>query len=204
MARTRSRQQARQGGQRRKLAHEIARMMWEYGIEDFRLAKEKAVKRMGLRQAELPDNKEIASELAAYSQLFAPVEVADHRQGLLSAASRLMEHLADFSPRAVGLDPGAVLTPATGLRLHLFCGHPEVVDIYLQERGIDYQLEDKRFRFGADDYEYYPTYRFEFEGVEVRATVFHADKHSRVPLSPVDGRPMRRLSRQDVQELLDN
>ena len=186
---------------RQQLAYQIARMMWEYGIEDFRLAKEKAMKQMGLRHAELPDNKEIARELSAYSALFASAEVGDYRQQLLEAASRLMRHLARFTPSAVGLGEEDVLTPNSGVHLHIFCDHPEVFDLYLQEMGVAYDLQDKRFRFGVEEYDYQPSYRFDFEGTEAEVTVFAETARSRVPLSPVGGQPMQRLKLAEVERL---
>lgn len=187
---------------RQRLAYEIARIMWEYSIEDFRLAKEKAIRQLGLKHADLPDNREIARELEAYSAIFASGEVASQRSRLFGAADRLMKHLDDFSPKMVGIDEGAVITPHSRLRLHIFCEHPEVFDLYLQEMGIDYSLEDRRFRFAVDDYDYRPAYGFDFEGMETEVVVFPSANRSRVPLSPVDGRPIRRLSLKDVQQAL--
>ncbi len=207
MKRARSRHASRQSGsrqaQRRYLAHQIARLMWEESIEDFRLAKEKAVRRFGLRQAELPDNQEIAQELGAYSALFAGDQVNSRREILLLTGSKLMQLLEDYSPRLVGLEPEAALTPNSSLHIHVFSEHPEALDLFLQERGIGYQLEDRRFRFGREEYEYRPTYEFVFEGIEVKAAVFADLARSRVPLSPVDGRPMSRLTVRQVSELLE-
>lgn len=198
MAKARSRTNSRHDVERRRLAHEIARMMWEYSIEDFRLAKDKAVKRMGLRYSELPDNRQIAEELSVYSALFAASEVADRRSQLLQAAEKLMHHFETYSPRLIGLEKGAVITPNSGLKLHIFCEHPEIIDLYLQEKGIEYQLKDKRFRFGAEDYEYRPTYCFDFEGVKAEVSAFSTTGRSRVPLSPVDGKPVQSMSLKDI------
>ncbi len=188
---------------RGQLAHEIARMMWEYQIEDFKLAKDKIAKRMNLRHAELPDNLEITHAFNAYGNLFAANEVKGHRQRLLGSSCRLMAEIVQFDPRLVGFEPEAVTTLHRKLDIHVFCDQPESLDIFLHEQGYDYELEDKRFRFGQELYETRPCYQFAYEDIDVSLSVFRSGARNQVPLSPVSGKPMQRMSRQRVEQMLE-
>lgn len=184
---------------RQHLAYEIARLMWEYRIEDFRLAKDKAIRQLGLRQADLPDNREIARELTAYSALFAPEQARKQSTERIKVAWQLLTSLAAYQPRMTGLEAQAVDTPGAALQIHIFSDHPEQFDLELQSRGLDYELIDKRYRFGTDDYDTRPCYVFEVDGVTVRVTVFATSARSRIPLSAVDGKPMKRYSLRELE-----
>jgi hypothetical protein len=48
----------------------------------------------------------------------------------------------------------------------------------------------------------YPGVRFELEGEAIEATVFPADGIRQAPVSPVDGRPMRRANAEELEGLL--
>jgi hypothetical protein len=49
----------------------------------------------------------------------------------------------------------------------------------------------------------YPGVRFEMDDQPIEATVFPTDGIRQAPVSPVDGRPMRRASTDEVEALLE-
>ena len=49
----------------------------------------------------------------------------------------------------------------------------------------------------------YPGVRFEIDDQPIEATVFPTDGIRQAPVSPVDGRPMRRANTLEVEALLD-
>ena len=56
---------------RRMLAQEAARIIVEQGIQDFRVAKNKAAERLGLKdRGSLPGNSEIQQAVGEHLQLF--------------------------------------------------------------------------------------------------------------------------------------
>ena len=60
----------------------------------------------------------------------------------------------------------------------------------------------RRHRLRHDEVEPFPGYRFSAHDCEFSSTVFPLRLRGHAPLSPVDGRPMRRASLQELEELL--
>ncbi len=58
-------------------------------------------------------------------------------------------------------------------------------------------------RYGADRVVAYPGVHFEFEDHVIDATVFPVDGIRQAPVSPVDGKPMRRIDAEELEVLLD-
>ncbi len=187
---------------RQHLAQQVARLMWEQGIQDFRLAKEKAARRLNLDSRHLPDNREIAEALRVHSRLFGGGQGPQRAQDLLEASVALMEFLDDLQPRLVGNLLSGTVTPHSELELHVFTDTPEQVDLLLQARGLASEWYDRRLRFGEADYRMLPALRFEWQGVGVKAVIFPLGGLRQAPLSPIDGKPMRRATLADAEAML--
>ncbi|MDX1496711.1 MAG: hypothetical protein R3352_04085 [Salinisphaeraceae bacterium] len=185
---------------REELAQSIARLMHEQGIQDFQQAKRKAVQRTGHADALLPSNAEIADALRERTRLQAAAG-ADTRTRLLMQALEVMQNLAEFQPRLSGRVAAGLITDHSWLQLHVFCETPEELDIFLQARGIEYQPEDKRMRF-HNGHRNQPAFVFEYQGTDVLTVVFSPRQRSQKPLSPIDGKPMARLSSKQIEALL--
>jgi len=85
-----TRKTIRQGNTRERIAAAAARIMAEDGIDDFALAKRKAVRQLGLEggRLALPGNDEIEAELRAYRSLY-QVEEHSFRIAELQRVGRL-------------------------------------------------------------------------------------------------------------------
>lgn len=188
---------------RQALAVETARIIQEEGQTDFRAAKAKAVERLGLgRNAPLPDNVEIEAALAERTRIFhsatQPLLIANLRE----AACKVMGALADFHPRLTGDVLRGTATPHSTIDLHLFSDSVESVGAALDALGIGHRDVARRHRLRHDEVESFPGYRFAAHDSDFSATVFPLRLRGHPPLSPVDGRPMRRASRKELEELL--
>ena len=86
--------------------------------------------------------------------------------------------------------------------MHLFTDQDERLQFFLDQRGIAFQLDQKRFRLRAEEYAYQPVYRFTAAGVSYEAAIFPLDGLRQAPCSPVDGLPMQRAALHDVEALL--
>lgn len=189
---------------RRALAQEAARIMVEHGIDDYLFAKRKAAERLGAGEhAVLPKNSEIEAALVEYHRLFA----ADTHAGQLAeqrrAALDAMELLDEFAPRLVGPVLTGTATPYQEISLHLFADSPESVSFRLMDAGVKYRVLEHRVKMNADRVLQCPAVAFATGDYEVDATVFPADGIRQSPLSPTDGRPMRRADRTEVEMLVD-
>jgi hypothetical protein len=188
---------------RRALAREAARIMAEHGIHDYLTAKRKAAERLGVPDASaLPRNTEIEQALVEYQRLFDP---GGHELTLDSqrrAALQAMHWLSQFEPRLVGPVLTGTATAHADIQLHLFADTPEYVALKLIDQGIAHEITERRVRLDAERIKAYPGLRFAVADRQVEATVFPLDGIRQAPVSPVDGRPMRRADADEIQDLL--
>ena len=189
---------------RRALAQEAARIMAEHGIRDFLIAKRKAAERFGVTDgaALLPKNSEIESALAEYQRLFGGESHLIALDAQRRAALRAMQYLREFDPRLVGAVLSGTATEHSEVQLHLFADRAESVALKLLDQGIPHEVTERRVRLNAEQVRAYPGVRFEMDNQPIEATVFPQDGIRQAPVSPVDGRPMRRANSIEVEALL--
>jgi hypothetical protein len=189
---------------RRALAQEAARLMAEHGIRDFLIAKRKAAERLGVWDgaALLPKNSEIESALGEYQRLFGGQSHLLALDAQRRAALSAMRYLQEFEPRLVGAVLSGTATQHSQVQLHLFAERAESVTLKLLDEGIRHEVTERRLRFGTDEVRAFPGVRFEMDEQSIEATVFPTDGIRQAPVSPVDGRPMRRANALEVAALL--
>ncbi len=188
---------------RLRIATEAARIMAEEGVRDFQIAKRKAAARLNLSEIRhLPGNEEVQAALSEHLQLFHNAELARNTRRLREIAVEAMRFLSAFEPRLVGAVLSGTVTPTSEIQLHLSADSSEQVGLFLQEHKIPYRLGERRVRFGGDRYRNVATYHFTADQVAVELCVFDPRAAREAPLSPVDGRPMRRANLKEMEELL--
>jgi hypothetical protein len=194
----------RNGNLRRALAQEAARIMAQHGIHDFLTAKRKAAQALGVTDSSaLPRNTEIEEALAEYQRLF---DAGSHEQSLQEqrrAALHAMRGLSQFEPRLVGPVLTGTATEYADIQLHLFADRSENVMLRLLDQGIAHEITERRVRLDAERTRAYPGLRFVVNNQSVEATVFPLDGIRQAPVSPVDGKPMRRADVTELTSLLD-
>jgi hypothetical protein len=177
--------------------------MAEHGIRDFLVAKRKAAERFGVTDgAVLPKNTEIEMALAEYQRLFGRDTHPGSLHAQRSAALRAMRQLSGCEPRLVGPVLSGTATQHSEVQLHLFAERPEAVTIWLLDQGIRHEVTARRVKMNAERVLEYPGVRFEVGDQSIEATVFPTDGIRQAPVSPVDGKPMRRAAASDVEALL--
>ena len=177
--------------------------MAEHGIRDFLVAKRKAAERFGVTDgAVLPKNTEIEMALVEYQRLFGADSHAESLQAQRNAALQAMRQLSGFEPRLVGSVLSGTATEHADVQLHLFAERPESVTIWLMEQGIRHEVTARRVKMNAERVLEYPALRFEVADHPIEVTVFPTDGIRQAPVSPVDGRPMRRADVADLEALL--
>ena len=188
---------------RQRISREAARIMAEEGVRDFHAAKRKATERLNLLEARhLPSNQEIEQALAEHLQLFHAKDLPQTLQHLRRRAIEVMRLLERFEPRLVGSLLSGNVTRYSEIQLHLSADSPELVAFFLQEHGIPYEETSKRLRFGGERSEIVPVYGFLAEDIPVEVSVFSPTAAREAPLSPVDGRPMKRAGLKEVEASL--
>ena len=86
--------------------------------------------------------------------------------------------------------------------MHLFADAAEEVAFHLMDNGVRFRDSERRLRMGSGQMERVPGYAFVLKDVPVELLVFSGKTRRRTPMSPVDGRPIRRASLSDVRALV--
>ena len=177
--------------------------MADHGITDFHSAKRKAAERLGLDQyGTLPSNIEVEAALIEHRRIY---EEGDHEASLAhrrQLALEVMHEMVEFEPRLVGPLLAGTAAADAPANLHLFADSAEDIAWFLEARGIEHRLFERRLRVRRDSSRAYPGYRFDWQALTIEATVFSYDGLRQAPLSPVDGKPMRRASIKKLARLL--
>jgi len=198
------RDRSRPDHRRLTVAEEAARIMQEQGLKDFRAAKEKAVDRLGLAEdGALPSNGEVAEALAGRNRIFRGDAHDLLLRDLRQAAVSVMTELAEFQLRLVGGVLNGTATENSVIELHAVSDTAEEVGAALEALGLAPRFTERRLRLRRDETERFPALRFERGGFEFDVTVFPERSRGHAPLSPVDGRPMRRAALKDVAALVE-
>ena len=180
-------------------------MMMEHGIIDFRLAKQKAATRLGVKdRGALPSNAEIETCLHERQRIFDP---DGHQVRLLSCrriAAEMMSLFHGFQPRLVGGVLTGSVTETTPVELHVFTDAPEQIAAVLDGHQIPFRDCQRRYRVSLKESTTYPGYSFSAGNIRVDAIAFPEKALRQAPLSPVDGRPMRRAAEREVFRLLES
>ena len=188
---------------RRALAQEAARIMAEHGVDDYGFAKRKAAERLGVGEhAVLPKNSEVEAALVEYQRLFAADSHATLLERQRQAAAEAMRLLERFEPRLVGAVLAGSATAHQDIVLHVFSDSAEAVSFLLMDAGIPYRVGERRVRMNAERTVSHPAVEFTVDDFDVEAIVFPKDGIRQAPLSPTDGRPMRRVDLVDLELLL--
>ena len=183
-------------GMRAAIASAAARLMAEDGITDYHLAKRKAARQLGLTEhVGFPDNAEVEAELRAYRSLYQGEEHEELLLALRHTALELLDLLADFRPYLTGSVLEGTAGEHSAIDILLFADSAKEVEIFLLNRGIDFQHAEPRNE--------------RVEAVLVMETdtananlIILAPQQERVSLKYRDGRPRERARAEAVRALL--
>jgi len=188
---------------RRALAQEAARVMAEHGIRDFLFAKRKAAERFGVVDGSvLPRNTEIEEALQEYQRLFGGDAHLESLQAQREVALDVMQRLKEFQPRLVGSVLQGTATDHDDVLLHVFADRTESVTFRLMDQGVPFEVGERRTRLNPERVVQQPALRVEVDGQPVEIVVFPIDGIRQAPISPVDGKPMRRADTSEVSALV--
>ncbi len=192
---------------RQRVADEAARLIYEEGFRDYRLAKQKAAQRMGAssQSKQQPGNEEVLAALHEYIRL---LDVDDEHRTLLrhhrEIAVEALGFLQDFQPYLTGSALEGVSGPHSAVTLHLSANRAEDVIFFMEEQNIPFQVHERKIRSGKKQ-AYFPLLRFYADDVEVELMIFPDDgRSSHAALDPLTGKGIRRADLKKVQALLQD
>lgn len=188
---------------RQRLAQKTAQILLESGTRDFQAAKQKAAQQLGARDTKsLPNNSEIELALSEYQRIFRATSQPQHLERLRQIVIEAMQFLECFNPRLVGSVLSGTADEHSVIRLHVFADTVESVGFYLKDNKIPNELGERRLKVATDQYQNYSTYEFIVDENRLELVVF-LPKQKQIPLSPVDGKPMKRAGITEVELLLN-
>src|SRR6185503_13035958 len=140
------------GAQRSRVVQEAARIICEDGLADYRLAKQKAVERLGLGfGTPLPSNADIQDAVIQYQRLFGGRAYATRLTHLRRTAVQAMRLLKEYQPRLVGAVATDATTDAHKVQLHCFADKPEQIDMLLADGGLPFEVTERRYRLSSGE-----------------------------------------------------
>jgi hypothetical protein len=181
---------------RNHIASAAARLMAEDGINDFAVAKRKAVQTLGLPDnTQLPENTEVEAELRVYQRLFQDEEQIARVDYLREKAREIMTIVQRFNPYLAG----SVLDGTAGryaeIDIQLFTDSAKDVEIFLLNQKIDYEHSVPR----SDRAEAVLSILSDDATVNL---IVYPRKEERVAFKTRDGRIRPRLRLDALQQLL--
>lgn len=188
---------------RLQIAQVTARIMVQEGINDYQIAKNKAIAQLGIPHTKnLPSNSEIEAEVLIYQRLFLGEAHTNHIRKLREVAIKAMRLFQEFSPRLVGNVLQGTAHQHSEVQLHLFTDVPENIAFFLMKQEIPYEMGEKKYRQATQQVITFPSYHF-MAGEQAISLVVFAEKDIRwSPPSPIDNKPMRRADLRAVETLL--
>lgn len=191
---------------RQLVAEEAARLIYEEGFKDYRVAKLKAAEQLGVfnQHAAQPSNEQIEEAIHQRIRLFDadthPQLLKQHRQVALEA----MEFLEAYKPYLTGAALEGTSSEHSAVTLLLGADSVEEVMFFLEDQHIPFETFERKLKFSSKPAEYFPLLRFFVDEVEVELMVLpFEDRFASAPISPITGKAMRRADLKRVRSLLD-
>lgn len=160
---------------RAEIAAAAARLIAEDGI-DYGTAKRKAAKQIlgnnKVRGDVLPDNAMVEDEVRAYNALFFADTQPLRLRYLRELAVRLMRELQPFQPYLTGAVLNGTAGEHSDIHLHLFADSAKDVEIFLLNKGIDFDVSESPHFNGHDEVE---TLSFLWQNEGVHLVLYETD-----------------------------
>ena len=124
--------------ERERIAQVAAALIIESGIDDWQLARRKALRQLGLSErTPLPNRVQLEAALREYASIYLAEEQPALLEELRGEALEWMELLADFDPELTGPVAEGWAYPGCEIRIELLADDAKIVEIALLNRQID-------------------------------------------------------------------
>lgn len=187
-----------------EIAQTTARLMHQQQLQDYGLAKRKALETLGLSAREtLPENRLVDQALQEHLSLFATDADLAWTQHLKQTANHASEFLVNFRHYIGGSLASQTSKQQDRLELHVYCDTPESLLWALQENQIPYDESQRVVRINRQQEREFPCFSFVANEVAVSITVFPDSRPQARPCDS-DGSARPRLKPQQLQALLSH
>lgn len=175
------------------IAQTAARIMHEQCLQDYGLAKRKALESLGLpAHTALPENQLINAALQEHLALFATDADNQWAKALTNAAQQASAFLQDFTHYIGGSLASQTAKEEDRLEIHLYHDTPEALLWHLQDNHIPYREQERVVRINRNTESSFPCFSFVADNIPVSITVF-PDSRPRPRPCDTDGSPLPRI-----------
>jgi len=182
--------------QRLLIASTAARLIAETGLNDFAMAKRKAVHSLGLPEnTQLPENAEIEAELRIFQRLFQDEEQTARIDHLRQKAAEIMALTQRFNPYLTGTVLDGTAGRYAEIDIQLFTDSAKDVEIFLLNQRFDYEHSTPR----TDRAEAVLTIHSDEEVINL---IVYPPNEERVAFKTRDGRVRKRVRLEALKKLL--
>jgi len=186
---------------RQKVAVEAAKILAEGFTNDYHLAKQKALKNMGISDVfELPSNVEVEAELKSIQGSNKEQEKLIHT--MREQALFGLKTFDEYNPRLVGPVYAGTATKFSPIEIHVYCDSPKDVLLKLMDLNIPFDTEDRDVRLSKNESTRVSVYCFGAGDYEFEISVLPPNSLRQSPLSPISGQPMERASLKKLKKML--
>ena len=183
---------------RTRIAQAAARLIAEHGLSDWRVAKRKACRELGLPDHEsLPGNEEVEQALRDYNSLFHAATQPALLRAQRFEAVRWMERLSRWDPVLTGAVAAGWATEHSDVRLELEAEDAKAVELSLINAGVAYAQAPTQ---GGEAQA--PQLRIESQGTTVRLVILSAQQRRNRPRRDRSGLTEERLTLTQLKSLL--
>lgn len=184
-----------------EIAQTAARIMHQQRLQEYGIAKRKALESLSLAAREaLPENKLVDEALKEQLALFASEADRNWSAALLQAARDASSFLADFSHYIGGSLASQTSKQDDRLEIHLYCDTPEALLWALQDNSIPYDESQRVIRVGRQIEKEFPCFSFVANNIAVSITVFPDTRPQARPCD-TDGSPRPRLKPKQLAQV---
>ena len=187
---------------KREVAAEAARIIATEGQYNYHAAKKKAAMRIGISERlALPSNLEVREALYSYIQLYGGDDHQRNLQEMRSAAAEAMRFLDSMQSRLVGTVLDGTAGQHARITLHVFCDSPDKLVHHLMSHNIPFRQEQRQVRWRNDAHKTIPLMVMERGSYTIEMLVFDEVQLRQAPPCPIDGKPQKRASLTEVEQL---
>lgn len=182
--------------QREHIAQMAARLLAEDGAQSYGVAKRKAARQLGIREARhLPTNEEIDVALRAHHALYYADSQPQALHELRSFAFDLMKSLEQFHPYLTGAVLKGTANVGSAIELELFTDDAKLFEMFLLNKDWDFRTGERRAANGGARI---PVYDVTFDDFMTSLALYSERDHRNLPKNEGERATLAR-----VKELLE-
>lgn len=187
---------------KREVAAEAARIIATEGRYNYHAAKKKAALRIGVSERlALPSNLEVHEALIAYLELYGGEAHRQNLNKMRNVAADVMRFLNAMPSRLVGAVLDGTAGPHARITLHVFCDSSESLVHHLMNHNTPFRQEQRQIRMQGHEHRTLPLIVIEHGAYTIEMMIFDEIQLRQAPPCPIDGKPQKRATLAEVEQL---